>query len=143
MEKKFKLDQIHKIASGIISKIRKSKIKTAVVVALSGELGAGKTNLTQEIAKQFGVNENVVSPTFVIMKKYKINGNRFKNLIHIDAYRIEHSKELEHLNWKEFLNDPTNLILIEWPEKVSEIIPEHTIMVYLSHVDDETREVKF
>jgi len=142
MEKNFKLDEIEKITANLVSKIMKNKSGTATVVALSGELGAGKTNLTQEVGKQFGITEKIISPTFVIMKKYKIAGNKFKHLIHIDAYRMEQSLELEHLNWKEFISDPENLILIEWPEKVAEIIPKNAIHVFLSHIDEETRGIK-
>jgi len=143
MKKTFKKDQLNKIANNLILKIIKNKKTTATVVALSGELGSGKTNLTQEIASLLGIKENIISPTFVIMKKYKILNNEFKNLIHIDAYRMEKSIELLHLNWEELISDKDNLIFIEWPEKVSDIIPKTAIEVFLSHVDEETREIKF
>jgi len=143
MEKKFKRDQIHIIAENLIKKISKNEIEFATVVALSGELGAGKTNLTQEIARQFGVKENIISPTFVIMKNYKITNKKFKNLIHIDAYRIETPDEFSHLNWKNIFSNKDNLILIEWPEKIAKIIPKNAIKVFLSHIDEETREIKF
>lgn len=143
MKKTFKKDQLNKIANDLILKISKNKITTATVVALFGELGSGKTNLTQEIARVFGIKENIVSPTFVIMKKYKILNKEFKNLIHIDAYRMEKSIELLNLNWEEIISDKDNLIFIEWPEKVSDIIPKTAIEVFLSHIDDETREIEF
>jgi len=143
MKKTFKKDQLNKIANNLILKIIKNKKATATVVALSGDLGSGKTNLTQEIASLLGIKENIISPTFVIMKKYKILNNEFKNLIHIDAYRMEKSIELLNLNWKELISDKNNLIFIEWPEKVADIIPKTAIEVFLYHVDEETREIKF
>lgn len=107
----------------------------ATVVALSGELGAGKTTLTQEIARQLGIKENVNSPTYVIMKKYKIplSTSHFRFLIHIDAYRLESEQELEKLGWQEIIADPENLILIEWPERVKKLIPKDTMKILLKH----------
>lgn len=109
----------------------------ATVVALSGELGAGKTSLTQEIARQFGIKENVNSPTYVIMKKYKIplSTYGFRLLIHIDAYRLESEQELEKLGWQEIIAEPENLILIEWPERVKKLIPKDAVRISLEHRD--------
>ena len=92
----------------------------ALVVGLSGHLGAGKTAFTKIIAKLLGVEEVVTSPTFVIMKIYEIDTVKvpWKRLIHIDAYRLERREELEVLEWEKLVADKNNLILIEWPENV-------------------------
>ena len=103
----------------------------ALVVGLSGHLGAGKTAFTKCIAKILGVAETVTSPTFVIMKIYEINDHvsitneqkqgveiLWKRLVHIDAYRLERRAELEVLEWEKLIADKNNLILIEWPENV-------------------------
>src|SRR5690606_8098744 len=95
----------------------------ACVVALQGDLGAGKTAFSQALGQHLGVVENMHSPTFVIMKIYQIDYQGFKNLIHIDAYRLEKESELLHLGWEEMVSEPENLILIEWPENVAGIIP--------------------
>ena len=71
--------------------------ENAVVVALRGDLGAGKTAFTQEAGKVLGITDRMQSPTFVIEKIYPILYRGFKNLIHIDAYRLEKGEELEHL----------------------------------------------
>ena len=114
----------------------------AVVVGLYGNLGAGKTTLTQSIATALGVVDTVTSPTFVIEKIYELTNRKFTHLIHIDAYRLEKSKELLHLGWKDIISDPHNLILIEWPERVADIMPEH-IRVNLRALDEEdSREVE-
>ena len=105
------------------------KADTATVVALSGELGAGKTTFTQKIAKALGVEEAVTSPTFVLEKIYKLEGQKFTHLIHIDAYRLNGAHELEVLGWKELLADSGNLILLEWPEKVVGAIPKDAIRI--------------
>jgi len=104
----------------------------AVILALKGELGAGKTTFVQALAKQMGVTEHVQSPTYVLMKKYALptglnpfgHQRRFKTLIHIDAYRLKNAEEFAALKPEEFLNDPSALVLIEWPERVEGALPE-------------------
>ncbi len=99
----------------------------ALVVGLSGHLGAGKTAFTKAVAKILGVSEEITSPTFVIMKLYEIaqvanmeSGVEvpWKRLVHTDAYRLEKREELEVLEWEKLVADKNNLILIEWPENV-------------------------
>ena len=89
----------------------------ATFVALSGELGAGKTTFVQTLAKELGVKEIVQSPTYVLMKRYDISYRQFRALIHIDLYRLEKPEELVALQLDTVLNDPHNLICIEWPER--------------------------
>ena len=114
----------------------------ATILALEGELGAGKTNFAQEVGHILGVTENMHSPTFVIMKIYSIDWKGFKNLIHIDAYRIEKESELEHLGWQEMINEPENLILIEWPENVPGLIPSDAKRISFKVIDESTREIE-
>jgi tRNA threonylcarbamoyladenosine biosynthesis protein TsaE len=109
----------------------------ARVVALSGELGAGKTTFTQTIAREFGVEDQVNSPTFVIEKIYECSTGPFVRLIHIDAYRLQNAHELEVLGWPEIVADKDNLILIEWPENVEELIPPEATRISLGGADDE------
>lgn len=114
---------------------------TGTVVALQGDLGAGKTTFTQEVGRLLGVKENMHSPTFVIMKIYQISFKGFKNLIHIDAYRLEKESELLHLGWEEIIKEPENLVFIEWPENVPGLIPENARRIYFKHVDENSREI--
>jgi tRNA threonylcarbamoyladenosine biosynthesis protein TsaE len=135
------LEDTQKFASDFIQNLT-PKTNGATVVGLYGNLGAGKTTLTQSIARVLGVGETVTSPTFVIEKIYELAGQKFTHLIHIDAYRIEKSEELLRLGWQEIISDSQNLILIEWPEKVSDIMPKH-IKVVLKTIEDETsREIE-
>lgn len=121
------LEETQKIADDFIKNIS-PKSDSAFVVGLSGDLGAGKTAFTKCIAKSLGVEETVTSPTFVIEKIYELENQKFSHLIHIDAYRLESGEELLNLGWQRIISDPKNLILIEWPEKVSSVMPEHTKM---------------
>lgn len=130
------------------------KVSTfAHVVGLYGDLGSGKTAFSQAVAKLLGVTETVTSPTYVIEKIYSLDKKAgadaanslptvFKHLIHIDAYRIEKSEELIHLGWKNLLSDPENLILIEWPERVADIMPPDHIRLQFTFIDETTREIE-
>ncbi|MFA6432839.1 MAG: tRNA (adenosine(37)-N6)-threonylcarbamoyltransferase complex ATPase subunit type 1 TsaE [Candidatus Paceibacterota bacterium] len=90
----------------------------ALVVGLSGHLGAGKTAFVKTVAKVLGVTETVTSPTFVLMKIYETKNQTFPRLVHIDAYRLERREDLEALKWEALVADKNNLIIIEWPENV-------------------------
>lgn len=101
----------------------------ATVIALSGELGAGKTTFAQGMARALGVEEIVTSPTFVIEKIYALSGQKFEHLVHIDAYRLNGTHELEVLGWGELLRDPANMVVLEWPERVAGLIPEDAVRI--------------
>ena len=126
-------------AKNLIKKALKNK-KDSVVFALFGDLGLGKTTLVKECAKFLGLKENISSPTFVIQKKYKLNGD-FKNLIHIDAYRLESEKDILHLGWDDILKEK-NIIFVEWAENIKKVLPKDSISVYFLYVDENTREIK-
>jgi len=96
--------------------------KSATVLALQGDLGAGKTTFLQGFAKGLGIEEVVNSPTFIVMKRFKIYDLRFKNFYHFDLYRLENEKDADFLNFQEIMKDPKNIIAIEWPEKISKIL---------------------
>ncbi|HEY4508774.1 MAG TPA: tRNA (adenosine(37)-N6)-threonylcarbamoyltransferase complex ATPase subunit type 1 TsaE [Candidatus Paceibacterota bacterium] len=150
------LEETQKIAQDFISSIKPNNTG-ATVVGLYGDLGAGKTSFIQGISKALGVSDTVVSPTFVIMKVYELDSGfqrsdlkedskaqtlgKFTHLIHIDAYRIEKSSELLYLGWNDIISDPKNLIFIEWPERVADIMPEH-IHIHFTHVSENSREIE-
>ena len=114
----------------------------AVVIGLYGELGSGKTTFVKGIAKAYGLTQTVTSPTFVIEKIYKIDNKRFNYLIHIDAYRLESGDELLTLGWDKILSDLKNIIFIEWPENVKEILPTSMLKIYFTFVDEHTRKIE-
>ena len=113
--------------------------QTATLVALEGDLGSGKTTFAQGVARALGIKESITSPTFVIQKRYPLEGGEFRQMVHIDAYRLAGAHELMVLDWKDMLADPGNLILIEWPERVCEILPPNTQTLKLKFVDEHTR----
>ncbi len=117
--------EMPKIAADFVATLRPGK--AATVVALSGQLGAGKTTFAKGIAQALGVGEIVTSPTFVIEKIYALKNQLFDRLIHIDMYRLKNEQELETIGWKQIIADPRNLIVLEWPEGVPGAIPKDAI----------------
>jgi len=136
------LSQTERLAEDLVKKILKLDNKRAVVVALVGDLGAGKTTFVQGFAKALGVKEKITSPTFVIQKKFKIQNSKFKILIHIDAYRIDDSQEILDLGWEELLDNSKNIVLIEWAEKIKKILPKNTIWIKFGHISETERQIE-
>ena len=135
------LEETQKIADDFVSTLRSLSDK-AVVVGLYGNLGAGKTAFSKCVAKTLGVDDTVTSPTFVIEKIYELKDKKFTHLIHIDAYRLEKSSELLHLGWEEIITDSKNLILIEWPENVADIMPKHVKIFLKPLKNEDSREIE-
>jgi tRNA threonylcarbamoyladenosine biosynthesis protein TsaE len=96
--------------------------------------------LLPRLWQKLGVTDVVNSPTFVIEKIYETKHPHFARLIHIDAYRLENAQELQNLNFEELVSNPHNLILIEWPENVQEILPENHLKIRCEFVDETTRK---
>lgn len=115
--------------------------KTKLILALEGELGAGKTTFTQELGKYLGVTEKITSPTFTIMSKYDTTNKIFPKLVHIDAYRIESEPELKPLHLDDVFNKEGNIICVEWPSQIKSVIPKDAIYVCISVSDKEHRGV--
>lgn len=115
----------------------------ATLITLSGELGAGKTSFVQGVARALGVTEPITSPTFVLEKVYELPGKSgFKELVHIDSYRLEGDTSLVPLGFSERYANPTTLILLEWPELVESQLPLPDIAITLA-VDGEGRTISY
>ena len=130
------------IAKELAKTILKSpKRRGAFVLALKGELGAGKTSFVQGLARGFGIKENALSPTFLIVKQYKLSKQR--TFYHIDCYRLKSPKELLSLEWKEIIQNPNNIVAVEWADKVKSIIPKHALWISFFHKGGGTRAIHF
>ncbi|MBP6858084.1 MAG: tRNA (adenosine(37)-N6)-threonylcarbamoyltransferase complex ATPase subunit type 1 TsaE [Candidatus Pacebacteria bacterium] len=141
MKRSYSKEDLSSIAKESLSLLDISKNK-ATVVALQGELGAGKTTLVQAIAKELGVEEVVTSPTFVLAKWYKTTNDNFYVLVHIDAYRVESESELETLGFQDLLKEPKSLVIIEWPEKIPNILSNIKTQTFLLKHEEEKRTIE-
>ncbi|MEK7121241.1 MAG: tRNA (adenosine(37)-N6)-threonylcarbamoyltransferase complex ATPase subunit type 1 TsaE [Patescibacteria group bacterium] len=139
--------ETQKIATKLAHKILKTK--KGAVIALEGELGAGKTTFVKGFAKAFGIKSKIKSPTFVLMKKYKVAQGT--NLYHLDCYRVRNYKDLRIPELKEIFYEShynvrhctmTHIVLIEWAERVREILPKKHITVHIDHISENVRKIK-
>lgn len=114
--------------------------ENATVVLLDGDLGAGKTTFTKELAGALGIEkEDVHSPTFILKKEYDTLHTRFKRLVHIDAYRFTHPDEAKVLRLEEDLRDKDALVVIEWPSKMTYLKSDMEISFHVT--DEDTRQI--
>lgn len=110
-------------------------IKPGTTLGLYGNLGSGKTTFTRFLVGALGSDARVQSPTFVVARKYK-------NINHIDLYRLTTKEEVRDIGIEEFLSDKEAVNIIEWPELAEEFLSKDTIRIYFEYVDDEKRKIR-
>jgi tRNA threonylcarbamoyladenosine biosynthesis protein TsaE len=117
----------------LLSDIKNNNQINSTVLTLRGDLGAGKTTFLQGFAKGLGIKEKILSPTFVILKHFKITkpqtNSKFTDFYHIDCYRLKDSKDVLELDFKKIISDPKNIIAVEWPEKIKNALPKKIISI--------------
>lgn len=143
------LVELRKVAEDfLIGLVQAPEKDRATVVGLSGDLGSGKTAFTKCVADILGIKEVVTSPTFILEKIYIIPqgsmvGERFMKLIHVDAYRLEGGVEMIALDWETLVAGKDNLILIEWPEQVEDVMPKDIMKISFEYVSEGVRKISF
>src|SRR3989338_11279348 len=97
------------------------KLRGGEVIALIGDLGAGKTTFVKGIAKGLGIKQNITSPTFVLIKEYQVEcwKTQVKSLIHIDCYRMRYIKDALSFGITDYIGKKDVIVLIEWADKIS------------------------
>lgn len=105
----------------------------ATVVALSGELGAGKTAFVSGLAKGLGVKRRIQSPTFVFIRRSRLNKGGFENLFHIDAYRMKKDEKIDFLRLQEIFSNSRNVVAVEWPENLDKIFFRGAAKILMQH----------
>lgn len=139
---KYRLEDLDALANTCLVSLEELDIKTATLVALQGDLGAGKTTFSQHLIKKLCGDVVVTSPTFVVMKKYSvIVPSRFRSVVHIDAYRLTKPEEIRVVHWSTLLGQSDTLILLEWPEKVETELPHNVLKITFKVVDETSREI--
>ncbi|MEY2665471.1 MAG: ADP-binding protein [Candidatus Parcubacteria bacterium] len=137
--REIKKEDIDVFVGEILVLLQKEATAGATILALHGDLGAGKTTLTQALGRRLGVTESIVSPTFTIMKGYETTSDTFTHLIHMDAYRIDDTAELGPLRFLDILAAPQTLFVIEWAEKIVDALPPHILNLSLAVASETTR----
>lgn len=143
MEKTYQIEKPADFENVIKDILTNPKISTkeSLIIALQGDLGAGKTTFTQELAKYLGVTETVNSPTFTLMKQYDLDHIQFDTLVHMDAYRLESETETKPLRLKELFLTPRTIVCVEWPEVIPASIPAEAVWMKIKIGKDELRIV--
>ena len=116
-----------------------AELPKGTVIALYGDLGAGKTVFSRAFAKAIGVKENVSSPTYTIIQEYPLTDGGY--FYHLDLYRIKNSRDALAFAVDEYLNDSNSYALLEWPERIEDILPPETLVINIKHLSDTEREI--
>ena len=110
------------------------------LVCLYGDLGSGKTTFVQGLAQGLEIKEKIISPTFIIVRSYKLG---VRNFYHIDLHRVENKRDLEGLGIEEIISDKSNIIAIEWAEKLKSFLPERRIDIKFAYEGENKRKISF
>jgi tRNA threonylcarbamoyladenosine biosynthesis protein TsaE len=116
------------------------ELKPGSVVALYGELGAGKTVFTKGLSRGLGVSDRLLSPTYVLMREYNLPTLKGK-LYHLDLYRLTSAKDLKSTNLEEIIKQGTNVVVIEWAEKAKGMLPKDVVTVKFKVLSEGEREI--
>ncbi len=125
------LRDLHNAAGEILN-----SLNGRTIIALRGEMGAGKTTLIREICDQLGVVDTVTSPTFALVNEYK--DRNCQTIYHFDFYRINRIEEAFDFGYEEYFYSG-NLCLVEWPEKIEPLMPEGVMTVMIDVTGDDSR----
>jgi tRNA threonylcarbamoyladenosine biosynthesis protein TsaE len=117
------------------------RLPDGAVVLLNGDLGAGKTTLTQGIAAGFGVEEQVQSPTFTLVAEHQ--GEDGRKLYHLDLYRLQDEADLESFGYEQYIDPVDGVSIIEWPERAGEWLPEAFLLIDIVIAGPSERRLRF
>ena len=122
---------------------QKEQKEGALIMALHGDLGSGKTTFAQGFAQELGIKEHVLSPTFLIVKGYPlpVKRNGYEVFVHIDCYRVGGEKDLEALGWRNLIANRRNIVLVEWAERIRDILPIDTIVITIDAPQENERRI--
>jgi tRNA threonylcarbamoyladenosine biosynthesis protein TsaE len=112
----------------------------ALVIALEGELGAGKTTFSQAFAKELGIVQALKSPTFMLVKEYPIP-NTHHSLWHLDCYRLNGPADLGAMDMAHVFADPRNIVLVEWAQRVLPALPPDHMTIHFAHHGHDVRSI--
>lgn len=115
-------------------------LKNGGVIALYGDLGTGKTTFVQGLAKGLGITKRIISPTFIIVRTYKINAKYF---YHVDLYRVHDEDNIKGLGIQEIINNSQNIVAIEWAQKLGNLLPQKRIDLRFENKTLDKRKIVF
>lgn len=127
--------ETQKAGETFVKRIFPLSLTEPIILALYGNLGAGKTTFVQGLAKGLGIEKRIISPTFVIIRSYDVP------FYHVDLYRLENESQIENTGLLEILKKPNAIIAIEWPEKMGSLLPKKRLDVRFEYLEEEKRKI--
>ena len=160
-------EETKELGEGFIlqSRILHRGTKGSIIIALYGDLGSGKTTFAQGLAKGLGIEKRLISPTFIIVRQYQLKcpiysssehqrvekfskfsslrqlADRTINFYHIDLYRVQSKRDIGGLGIEEIINDSQNIVVIEWAEKMGNLLPKSRIDIKFEYLNENKREI--
>lgn len=129
--------QTQKLAASLAKKFKGQ----GGIIALIGSLGAGKTTFAQGFAKGLGIEDKIISPTFVLIRQHPIPKTD-NQLFHIDLYRLDKALDLKEIGLSEILKPSVNIVLIEWAEKIIDKLPKNTTVITFKKISENERNIQ-
>jgi tRNA threonylcarbamoyladenosine biosynthesis protein TsaE len=116
------------------------------LICLYGDLGSGKTTFVQGLAKALKIKQRIISPTFVIVREYKISYQlpvtSYQLLTHIDCYRLKSAADARSFNFEEYWSNSRNLVVVEWAERIRNILPKKRIEIQFKYLSEKKRRIE-
>jgi L-threonylcarbamoyladenylate synthase len=139
-------DETREFGKRLVAGLIKEKEIRPIIIAMQGELGTGKTQMTKGIAKEIGIEQEVISPTFIICREYK-DCKYFEKLHHIDTYKLMDADEIYEMGFENMIKEK-NLVIVEWAEKISKVIKENSdkariVWINMYHKDENERIIEY
>lgn len=131
------IEETQKYAEELVVSVSRDKR----VFAFVGDLGVGKTTFSRFFLRALGVTESVTSPTFVIMKNYSVDHPHFTRACHVDCYRLKNPEEMTALGFAQILTDEKTIVLIEWADRIADMLPQSTVWIDFAHIDEINRHI--
>ena len=117
------------------------KLKSGDVVLLFGDLGSGKTTFAQGVAWGLGIKDRILSPTFILVRSHKVEGDRIKKMNHVDLYRTHKQTEIAGLGLNEIINEEKTITIIEWADRLLDFKLKKGYRIYFKHLNESRREI--
>lgn len=133
-------DETKELGKRFALKILNQKEKR--ILSLVGDLGGGKTTFLQGFAVGLGIKSRVLSPTFLIIKKFKIRHAYFNFFYHIDCYRVQTNEEILSLGFGKVISNPQNIIAVEWGDRIDKVLPPETTLINFEVFNKNKRVIK-
>ena len=135
-------EETRKLAASLLKQLNNTSL-----ICLYGPLGSGKTTFVQGLAQALRIKKIITSPTFVLLREYKIKNfqipnSKFQILSHIDCYRIKKEGDFKSIGLEEMWSDPKNLVVIEWAERIKSALPKKRIDLEFKYLGKNKRQIK-